>query len=140
MRFLVVVLVFLLLVLALAVAHARASAQAHRGDDPRARQGYEDALGGAVRETLVRAEAYPELRASEGFLRLQHDLTDTEDRIAAARRFCNANVRAYNTRVATFPSNLVTGLFGFAAAAFFELRDPATASAPAVDPGRPVGA
>ncbi len=77
MRFLVVVLVFLLLVLALAVAHARASAQAHRGDDPRARQGYEDALGGAVRETLVRAEAYPELRASEGFLRLQHDLTDT---------------------------------------------------------------
>jgi len=108
-----------------ALTLAREAAQAHRGDSPAARQDYEQALGGAVRDTLVRSEAYPELRASAHFLRLQTELTDTEDRIAAARRFYNGNVRAYNTRVATFPSNLVAGLFGFQRAAFFEPADPA---------------
>jgi len=107
-----------------ALALARETAQAHRRDSPAARQGYEQALGGAVRDTLVRSEAYPELRASAHFLQLQTELTDTEDRIAAARRFYNGNVRAYNTRIATFPSNLVAGLFGFRRAAFFELAEP----------------
>jgi LemA protein len=111
---------------------AREAAAAHRTDDPPARQGFEDDLGGAVREVLVRAEAYPDLRASQGFLQLQRELTNTEDRIAAARRFYNGNVRAYDTRCATFPSNVVASLFGFRPAPFFELRDPAARQAPRV--------
>jgi LemA protein len=122
------------------LTRAREAARAHRADAPDARQGYEQSLGGAVATTMVRAEAYPELRASENFLHLQAELTDTEDRIAAARRFYNGNVRAYNTRVATFPSNLVAAAFGFRRADFFDLADPRAASAPTVDPGRPAGA
>ncbi|RYE76452.1 MAG: LemA family protein, partial [Myxococcales bacterium] len=81
---------------------------------------------------LVRAEAYPDLKASANFLQLQEQLTTTEDRIAAARRFYNGNVRALNTRVSTFPSNIVAGMFGFSRAEFFELRDPSVAEVPRV--------
>ena len=114
---------------------AREAARAHQGEDPRSRQGYEDALGGAVADVLVRAEAYPDLKASQNFLQLQGELTNTEDRIAAARRFYNGNVRAYNTRVQTFPSNVIAGMFHFDAREFFELRDRAARTAPSVDLG-----
>lgn len=114
---------------------AREAARAHQGDAPKARQGYEDALGGAVADVLVRAEAYPDLKASANFLQLQDQLTNTEDRIAAARRFYNGNVRAYNTRVATFPSNLVAAVCHFSARQFFELRDPAARQSPPLDLG-----
>lgn len=109
---------------------AREAATAHQADAPAARQNYEDAVGGALTQVLVRAEAYPHLRASAHFLQLQDELTNTEDRIAASRRFYNGNVRAYNTRVRTFPSNLIAGLFGFSARDFFELREPAARTAP----------
>jgi len=69
-------------------------------------------------------EAYPDLKASQGFLGLQTELTNTEDRIAASRRFYNGNVRAYNTRVRTLPSNLVATLLRFDVREFFELREP----------------
>ena len=114
---------------------AREAARAHQGEDPKSRQGYEDALGGAVADVLVRAEAYPDLKASQNFLQLQDELTNTEDRIAAARRFYNGNVRAYNTRVQTFPSNVIAGMFHFGRREFFELRDQAARSAPSVDLG-----
>jgi LemA protein len=117
------------------LTRAREAARAHQGDAPQARQGYEDALGGAVADVLVRAEAYPELKASANFLQLQDELTNTEDRIAAARRFYNGNVRAYNTRVSTFPSNLVAAAFHFSTRQFFELRDPAARQAPTIDLG-----
>ena len=106
-----------------ALVRARAAATAHTGDRPADRQSYEDAVGGALAQVLVRAEAYPDLKASAGFLALQDELTNTEDRIAASRRFYNGNVRAYNTRVRTFPSNVVASVFGFEARDFFELRD-----------------
>ncbi|WP_193611497.1 LemA family protein [Nocardioides lijunqiniae] len=109
---------------------AREVATSHARDQPARRQGYEDSLGGALASVLVRAEAYPDLRANQGFLELQHELTNTEDRIAAARRFYNGNVRAYNTRVRTFPSNVVAGVFGFEARDFFELLDPAARAVP----------
>jgi LemA protein len=83
---------------------------------------------------LARAEAYPELKASTNFLDLQHQLTDTEDRIAAARRFYNLNVGAFNTRVETVPSNVVARLFHFEARQFFELTDPTARLAPHVQP------
>ncbi len=117
------------------VTRAREAASAHKRDDPRDRGQYEDALGGAVQDLLVRAEAYPDLKASANFLDLQDELTNTEDRIAAARRFYNGNVRAYNSRVATFPSNLVASMFHFTARQFFELTDPAARRPVRVDLG-----
>jgi len=116
------------------LVQAREAATAHREDHPAVRQGFEDTVGRALQQVLVRAEAYPDLQASQGFLDLQHELTLTEDRIAASRRFYNGNVRAYNTRVRTFPSNTVAKMFGFGPRDFFALQDPATASAPDVGP------
>jgi LemA protein len=105
-----------------ALVQAREAATAHHGDSPAHREGFEDSLGGALQRLLVRVEAYPDLKASQSFLALQDELTETEDRIAAARRFYTGNVRAYNTRVATFPSNLVAAAFGFHSKEFFELH------------------
>jgi LemA protein len=117
-----------------ALVRARADAAAHRSDPPAAREGYEQALAGALQLVLARVEAYPDLEASTGFLGLQRQLTLTEDRIAAARRFYNGNVRSYNTRVRTIPSNLVAAIFRFRTRDFFEAGDAATASGPGVGP------
>jgi LemA protein len=114
------------------VTAAREAAEAHRTDGPKGREPFEEQLGGAVRGVLARAEAYPDLKASANFLQLQDELTNTEDRIAASRRFYNGNVRALNTRISTFPSNAIAGLFKFARKDFFELTDPAAAVAPTV--------
>jgi LemA protein len=116
-----------------ALTRAREEAAAHQADAPGNRQLFEERLGGAVHDVLVRAEAYPDLKASASFLQLQDELTNTEDRIAAARRFYNGNVRAYNTRVSTFPSNLIASMFHFEPRQFFELRDQAARVAPRVD-------
>jgi LemA protein len=105
------------------LVEAREAATSHHTDSPAHRQGYEDSLGGALQQLLARVEAYPDLEASESFLALQDELTNTEDRIAASRRFYNGNVRAYNTRVRTFPSNLVAAVFRFRPREFFELRE-----------------
>jgi LemA protein len=67
------------------------------------------------------AERYPELRASDQFLALQQELADTEDRIQVARRIYNANVRAYDTLVQTFPALLIARTFGFTVRPYFEL-------------------
>lgn len=115
------------------LTRAREAATAHQQESPAQRQRFEDALGLAVATVLARAEAYPDLKASTSFLQLQGELTNTEDRIAAARRFFNGNVRAYNTRVATVPSNLVASAFGFERREFFELTDPAARTVPSVD-------
>lgn len=119
------------------LTRAREEARAHRADQPKSRQPYEDALAGAMDTVLARVEDYPDLKASAGFLQLQHELTHTEDRIAAARRFYNGNVRAYNTRVRTFPSNLVASVFGFEQREFFEITDAALRMPPGVrtEPG-----
>ncbi len=113
------------------LVHAREDATAHRDDRPHAREGFEDTVTRALQSVLARVEAYPDLKASSSFLSLQRELTLTEDRIAAARRFYNGNVRAYNTRVRTFPSNLVASAFRFRARDFFELDD-SSAVRPAV--------
>jgi LemA protein len=107
------------------LVQAREAAAAHRDDRPGRREGFEDTVSRALQGVLARVEAYPDLKASQSFLALQRELTLTEDRIAAARRFYNGNVRAYNTRVKTFPSNLVAATFRFRTRDFFELSDPA---------------
>ena len=99
-----------------AVTAQRADAMAaHREPDQQAPS--EQALGQGVSQLLAVAERYPDLKASEQFLALQRQLSDTEDRIQVARRIYNANVRAYDTLVQTFPAMLVARAFKFTAAA-----------------------
>lgn len=105
------------------VTAAREAAVAHAEDGPADRQPYENALSGAVRGMLAVAEDYPDLKASANYLELQEELAHTEDRIAAGRRFYNGNVRAYNTRIDTVPSNLVAMMFGFTKKEYFEMDD-----------------
>lgn len=109
---------------------AREEAARHASDPPAQRTGFEDRVSATLDQVLVRVEAYPDLKASQNFLALQRELTLTEDRIAAARRFYNNNVAAYTTRLRTFPSNLVGSAFGFQPAQLFELRDPAARQVP----------
>jgi len=103
-----------------AVTAQRADAMATaRAPDEQARR--EQALGRGVAQLLAVAERYPELRASEQFLALQRELAYTEDRIQVARRIYNANVRAYDTMVETFPALVIARMFGFTTRPYFEL-------------------
>lgn len=80
-------------------------------------------LSGALKSLFAVAEAYPELKAQEGFLNLQKELSDTEDKVAYARQFFNSVVREYNQILVVFPSNLVAGMFGFKSREFFEVDE-----------------
>lgn len=82
-------------------------------------------LSGALGKLFAVAEQYPNLKANENFLELQRELTDTENKIQAARRFYNGVVRDFNTMVMSFPSNLIAKSFGFAKRDFFELEEDA---------------
>lgn len=93
----------------------------------------ESALGRALGGLLAVAENYPDLKSSQNFLALQQQLAETEDRIAAGRRFYNGNVRALNTRVEAFPSSLVASAFHFGKADYFEVEEPEVRAAVAVD-------
>ena len=83
----------------------------------------ENTLTGALKNLFALAEAYPTLRASENFAKLQDELTDTEDKIQAARRFYNSNILTLNTKVEQFPTNVVASLFSFKKEEFFRLAD-----------------
>ncbi len=83
----------------------------------------EDAISGALKSIFALSESYPDLKANQNFIELQRELSDTENKLQAARRFYNGNVRDLNTRVELFPSNLVAKLFKFNKMAFFELGD-----------------
>jgi len=83
----------------------------------------ENQLAGTLKTLFAVSENYPTLRASENFQQLQNELTDTEDKIQAARRFYNGNVRDFNTKVETFPSNLIANLFHFASKEFFDIDE-----------------
>jgi LemA protein len=95
----------------------------------------EDQLSGAVRNLIVSVEAYPDLKSNQNFLELQRQLAETEDRIAAGRRFYNANVRVYNTKVDSVPTNLIANMFHFEKATYFEVNDQAVRQAPDVSFG-----
>lgn len=82
----------------------------------------ENILAGALKTLFAVAENYPSLRASENFTHLQMDLTDTENKIQAARRFYNGTVMDYNTAIESFPNNLIANAFGFTKREFFELE------------------
>ena len=114
---------------------ARALAGQAGGQPSEQRAAVESELTQAVHNLLVSVEAYPDLKSNTNFLELQRELTDTEDRIAAARRFYNANVRDYNTRVESVPSNIIAGFAKFEKATYFEVNDPAVRQAPGVNFG-----
>src|SRR3954464_10003373 len=78
--------------------------------------------GSALGRLFAVAEGYPQLRASENFKRLQDELTDTEDKIAAARRYYNTVVQAFNTAQQTFPASLIAGTLGFTPREYFRIE------------------
>jgi LemA protein len=79
----------------------------------------ENQLSGALKSLFAVAENYPQLKANENFLSLQGELTDTEDKIQAARRFYNGMVRDLNMKIQSFPSNIIAGSFNFKPMSFF---------------------
>ncbi|MCX6764506.1 MAG: LemA family protein [Candidatus Nealsonbacteria bacterium] len=90
----------------------------------------ENMLSSTLKSLFAVAESYPDLKASQNFLELQRELTDTEDKIQAARRFYNGNVRDLNIKIEIFPSNMIAGPFGFKKMEFFELEEAAAAREP----------
>jgi LemA protein len=103
------------------ITEARARALASTGSAGR-QASDEKPLVDGMRRLFAVVESYPELKASDNFLKLQEELATTEDRIQRARRFYNGNVRELNTRVEVFPSNIVAAMFGFAQEEFFEVE------------------
>jgi LemA protein len=92
----------------------------------------ENMITGALRQLFALSEAYPDLKANQNFLALQEELSSTENKIGFARQYYNDQVRAMNTRVEMFPTNIIAGLFGFKRMSFFELEDSAAREAPKV--------
>ena len=101
------------------VTKARAALMS-AGNDFHKKAEAENMISGALKSLFAVAENYPQLRASENFLRLQDELTDTENKMLASRRFYNTNVRDFNTAIQKFPTNLLANIFGFKAFEFFE--------------------
>lgn len=90
----------------------------------------ENMLSGALKTLFAVSEAYPDLKANQNFLALQNELSDTENKIQAARRFYNGNVRDLNTAVDMFPGNIIAGMFHFGKMEFFQLEEGASAKEP----------
>lgn len=83
----------------------------------------ENVLSGALKSLFAVAESYPELKSNENFMKMQGDLTDTEDKIQASRRFYNGTVRDFNTKLQVFPTNLFANALGFKAREFFDIDE-----------------
>ncbi len=103
------------------VTKARAAAMGAQTVEEQAEA--ENMLSGTLKSLFAVAEAYPELKANTNFLELQRELSDTENKIQAARRFYNSTIMALNTKVETFPSNLVAKRFGFEKSEYFEIEE-----------------
>lgn len=103
------------------VSNARAAAMGAQGVEGHAQA--ENMLTGALKSIFAIAEAYPDLKANQNFLELQRELSDTENKIMASRRFYNQNVMALNTGLQQFPGNIVGGAFGFKQMDLFELAE-----------------
>jgi LemA protein len=114
------------------VVAARSAAMGAAGGGVAQQAAAENMLTGALRQLFALSEAYPNLKANENFMQLQEELTSTENKIGFSRQHYNDVVEGYNTKVASFPSNIVAGMFGFHAEIFFEVTDAATREAPKV--------
>ncbi len=103
------------------VIKARNMAMSVDPSDHAAKAEAENMLSSTLKSIFALSENYPDLKASQNFLQLQNDLKDTEDKIQASRRFYNANVRDFNTKIQTFPNNVVAGKLNFSKYDFFEV-------------------
>jgi LemA protein len=112
------------------VTEARAAAMG--ATTPEDKIAKENMLSQTLKSLFAVAENYPDLKASSNFIELQRELTDTEDKIQAARRFYNGNVRDLNTKIEVFPSNVVAAIFQFKQMALFEVAGEAERQAPKV--------
>lgn len=101
------------------VTEARTKAMGAQSPEERGKA--ENMLSDALKSLFAVSENYPDLKANQGFLELQRELSDTENKIQAARRFYNTNVRDLNIKVETFPANVIAGMFSFTKREFFEL-------------------
>ncbi len=101
------------------VIQARAAAMSATGAAEKGQA--ENTLAGALKSVFAIAEAYPELKANQNFMELQRELSDTENKIQAARRFYNTNVRDLNIAFETFPNNIIVKMFNFEKREFFDL-------------------
>ena len=116
------------------VTEARSQAmQAEKGGNAQESAQAENMLSGALKSLFAVAEAYPDLKANQNFLALQTELSDTENKIQASRRFYNGNTRDYNTKQEQFPTNLIASMFGFKPADFFEIENEEEKKTPKVD-------
>jgi LemA protein len=116
-----------------AVIAARNSSISAQG--PAAKAQAEGVMAGALRQVFALAEAYPQLRAVESFTSLQTSLSQIEDTLQNARRYYNAVVRDFNTRIAQFPTNLIASMGNFKPREFFEITAPAEREVPKVSFG-----
>lgn len=112
------------------VTQARSAAMQASG--PHDKAGAENMLSGALKSLFAVAEAYPELKANANFAKLQDELSDTENKVQASRRFYNGNVRDFNTKLQVFPTNLIASFLGFAKREFFEIGNEAERAVPNV--------
>ena len=104
------------------VVKARSQAMGAQGPTAEHAQA-ENMLTGALKSIFALSEAYPDLKANQNFLSLQSELSDTENKIQAARRFYNTNVRDLNIAIEQFPGNVIAGMFRFTKMPFFDLAD-----------------
>ena len=109
--------------------------QAMNTQGPAAKAEAEGVLTAALRQVFALAEAYPQLRAVESFTQLQNTLNQIEDSVQNARRYYNAVVRDFNTKIAQFPSNIIAGMFNFKPREFFEISAPVEREVPKVSFG-----
>ncbi len=94
------------------------------------KQADENMLSGTLKSLFAVAEAYPDLKSNQNFMQLQTDLTDTENKIQAARRFYNGNVRDFNTKIEVFPTSIFASMLGFTKKVFFDIDDNGPESQP----------
>jgi LemA protein len=113
-----------------AVTAARSQVVTATAQGPQATAAAENQFQGALKSLFAVSENYPDLKASQNFQQLQAELTDTEDKIQASRRFYNSATRDLNTKVQSFPSNILAGLFHFQQREYFEVADQAAVEAP----------
>jgi LemA protein len=106
------------------VTKARTDAMAaQQSGDAKKQAEAENALSATLKSIFALSESYPDLKANENFLELQRELSDTENKIQASRRFYNGNVRDFNTKIQVFPTNMIAGMLGFKAREYFEVGD-----------------
>lgn len=105
------------------VIEARNRAMGMQGDDSKAKAEAENMLSATLKSIFALSESYPDLKANENFMQLQNELSDTENKIMASRRFYNTNVRDFNTKLQIFPTNVFGNMLGFKSRDFFQAEE-----------------